>query len=713
MPSISLVMVVRDEASTLEQAVTSVREVVDQVVIGIDDACTDDTPEIARSLADTPFDFTWENSFAKARNLALDRAESQYILVLDGHEFVPDDDHPAPRQLARMRKVDPNELLTPLCFLEQIKENGLPEAFKVGCLHLLMNTDFAGIPGLFFIQPRIFRNNGEVRYESAVHNHLIGYKNTEALGCPEGVIIHNMPPEREAKRKVQRKKMNFSGLMKDIRQERHLPIEEQAARPYFYMGNSHADLGHAGKAIYWYEQYLKRSKFSEEKYQALQQLGVLYYRHAKDEQKARLTAAEALITQYRRAEPYILLGEMAFEGKDYQQALHWFGLAAQIPAPTVVMFLQGPVYSYMPLLKIMLVYEEMGDWHNALAMAEEVLSWRPGDGNIIEKIDLYKRRLRTCEEDPDRNLLMVDAIGSFTEEIGKRLAGQFNVARRAACDERWRGWADVAWFEWCDKNLVEWSFKEWHGPLICRLHSYEAFGDIPAHVNWDNVDHLTFVAEHIRDLFLQKWPAVAEMTEISVIPNGISPEELTFEERGHGPRIGYLGYLNHKKGVALLLQAIRALPEYEFHIAGQFQDPHLAYYFQGAVEELHNVTYHGWVPAEKKDAWLEGIDYLISPSVVESFGYSIAEAMVKGIKPLVHHRQGAVWHETWRTVDELRALVHPTSEYSSQDYRDHILDNFSLEGQMTAIEDLLARLSGAHRAKLPAHYEKLQEHMAV
>ena len=43
--------------------------------------------------------------------------------------------------------------------------------------------------------------------------------------------------------------------------------------------------------------------------------------------------------------------------------------------------------------------------------------------------------------------------------------------------------------------------------------------------------------------------------------------------------------------------------------------------------------------------WLEDKDYLIHPSHYESFSYAVAEAMAKGIRPLINRWPGA--EETW------------------------------------------------------------------
>jgi len=99
------------------------------------------------------------------------------------------------------------------------------------------------------------------------------------------------------------------------------------------------------------------------------------------------------------------------------------------------------------------------------------------------------------------------------------------------------------------------------------------------------------------------------------------------------------------------------------------------------------VWYTERVPHEQMDDWMDQIDYLMSPSIVESFGYSIAEAMAKGIKPLIRNRPGAIWHETWRTEDDFIGLLN--GDYDSQSYRDHIHNFYRLEVQTVAIDRLL------------------------
>jgi len=696
-------MIAHNEEETFDRACESIRDRVDELVIGVDRKCTDRTPELARKWASPGkyFEFDFNDDFSGARNKAIQRAEMDYCLILDGHCFVPPDDHPVSEQVARMRHVDltKNQVLTPQSFFEVVRQNGMPDDMDVICITLAMNTDPAGIPQLFFLQPRIFRNNGIIHYESAVHNHLAGYRSTAALGCPEGIIVHNMPPKREEARKKQRAKMNFSGLLKDVRAGRKKPLKEQDGRPYFYLGNSYADLGNNSKAIYWYEQYLPRSKFGEEKYQALQQLSVLYHRHRKDPNRARQYALEATLIQYRRSEPFILLGEIAMEGQDWDQAIHWLKLAESIPSPHTVMFLQGSVYSFMPVVKLMLCYAAKGEWADALRYGQLALQWHPGDPQILQPMAEFQANLRKLGngQQATGNLLIIDKIGSFTGDLAQHFSGLgWKVDRLQSCDERNVGWADLAWFEWCDDNLIKWSGVQWNCPVVCRLHSYEAFSEMPAAVNWTHVDHLVFVAEHIRTMFFNRWPELRErlLPRTSIIHNGLKLEEFTFRQRGHGRKVGCLGFVNHKKGMEGLLDVAALNPDLEFHVAGSFQDGHLAMWFEDVIAYLPNVWWHGEIANERKDEWLDGIDYLISPSITESFGYTIAEAAAKGIKPLIRQRPGvrALWPADWVWLHpgDFRRVLE--TEYNSASYRAWIEEHYTFAAQMAKTEELVARL---------------------
>ncbi len=68
----------------------------------------------------------------------------------------------------------------------------------------------------------------------------------------------------------------------------------------------------------------------------------------------------------------------------------------------------------------------------------------------------------------------------------------------------------------------------------------------------------------------------------------------------------------------------------------------------------NNFILHGWI--NEVDKFLEDKDYTLSTSIHESFGYNIAEAMARGIKPIIHNFDGAksLWPSEliYNTIDE-------------------------------------------------------------
>ncbi len=86
-PLLTLAMIVRDEAATIERVITSARGLVDDIVV-YDTGSTDDTVSIARRLGARVVEGTWRDDFAWARNQALDLVRGDWALVLDSDEEV-------------------------------------------------------------------------------------------------------------------------------------------------------------------------------------------------------------------------------------------------------------------------------------------------------------------------------------------------------------------------------------------------------------------------------------------------------------------------------------------------------------------------------------------------------------------------------------------------------------------------------------------------
>lgn len=89
MPSLALVLIVRNEERCIGRCLASAAAYVDEIIV-VDTGSKDRTKEILHDHGITVFDYAWSNDFAAARNYALSLSTSEWNLVLDADEYVTD-----------------------------------------------------------------------------------------------------------------------------------------------------------------------------------------------------------------------------------------------------------------------------------------------------------------------------------------------------------------------------------------------------------------------------------------------------------------------------------------------------------------------------------------------------------------------------------------------------------------------------------------------
>jgi glycosyltransferase involved in cell wall biosynthesis len=269
-------------------------------------------------------------------------------------------------------------------------------------------------------------------------------------------------------------------------------------------------------------------------------------------------------------------------------------------------------------------------------------------------------------------------------------------------------WADLVWSQWANEQLVAISEQRFNATLVTHLHSYEILvPEMINNVHWKRIDGIIFVSDHIRHnakrLCTQQMQDVPQTT----IYNCVELSEYPFRHVKPGKNIGYVGYINQKKGVGLLLQCIKAAvdydPEFTFHIAGVFQETRFKVYMLHLIEEMRlkgNIVFHGWV--KNIPDWLKSINYIISTSPWEGCPMNIIEAMACGIKPLIHNWQGAktLFPEKYvfNTVGEFLALIKDPW-YNSVEIRQVVEKSFNAKRNIGQIEKFLVDSIDFHKNK--------------
>ena len=84
---LSLCMIVKNEEAALPQVLTSVKNIVDEMVI-LDTGSSDRTVEVAQDYGARVYHFEWCNDFSLARNYALQYVQGKWVLVLDADEVL-------------------------------------------------------------------------------------------------------------------------------------------------------------------------------------------------------------------------------------------------------------------------------------------------------------------------------------------------------------------------------------------------------------------------------------------------------------------------------------------------------------------------------------------------------------------------------------------------------------------------------------------------
>lgn len=256
--------------------------------------------------------------------------------------------------------------------------------------------------------------------------------------------------------------------------------------------------------------------------------------------------------------------------------------------------------------------------------------------------------------------------------------------------------SDICFFEWAGSVLAYASNLDAARTtkIICRIHRYEVFSSILDKVKWENVDRAIFIAEHIRRNFIEY--TNVEVDKTGIIYNGFNLEEFAYTERGRGYNIAYLGTLIYRKAPNMMLQILKQLVDidkrYTLHFTGAFDLKEVKIYCEYMAREMgieKNIVYHSF--QDSIDAWLEDMNYILCTSVSEGHIGVVQEAMIKGIKPIIHNYPGAkeIYNSDmlWNTIDEAVNMIND-EEYDSRKYREIIEKDFELTAKAQEFKKL-------------------------
>ncbi|MFW5960145.1 MAG: glycosyltransferase [Chitinivibrionales bacterium] len=154
-PLCTLNMIVRDEAENIGNALDSIDECVDEIVIN-DTGSVDETPEICGLYGVKLIRNTWKGDFSLHRNQAVRESRGRYILWMDADDVL---DESSKGSLISILK----------------SHDTATHLFSV------VNTR-SGRPPVDFIQARLFPNNSGIHFENRIHEQIMN--SSKRAGVP-------------------------------------------------------------------------------------------------------------------------------------------------------------------------------------------------------------------------------------------------------------------------------------------------------------------------------------------------------------------------------------------------------------------------------------------------------------------------------------------------------------------------------------------------
>ena len=232
MQTLSLCMITKNEEKNIKACLDSMVNIADEIII-VDTGSTDRTIEIAKSYGAKVFSYKWNDDFSEARNISLEKATKDWIIVLDGDEVLPKEDGKKLKNIINATSMEALYLR-----LENIVDNkSLGDAVVL----------------------RVFRNNKLYRFRNKMHEQVIfsieenGGKdkiqatNLKILHYGYDPKIYNM---------VDKQKRNLKIL-------ESYPEEDRDGYFYYSIGNEYSRANDINKSL---EMYYKGLGFARNNY---------------------------------------------------------------------------------------------------------------------------------------------------------------------------------------------------------------------------------------------------------------------------------------------------------------------------------------------------------------------------------------------------------------------------------------------------------------
>lgn len=355
MNTISLCLIVKNEEKTLGRCLSSVKDIVDEIII-VDTGSTDLTKQVASKFTDKVEHFTWIDDFAAARNFAFSLATGSYIMWLDADDV--------------LKEPDQLKLLA-------LKQNLDPSVDSVSMDYHLAFDEFGNVTSKLK-RNRLVKRERNFKWIGPVHEYLEVYGNI----LHSDIAVTHSSIHHDSDRNL------------NIYEQRLAKGEVFSPRDLFYYANELKDHSKFEAAIRYYDQFLATEKgWVEDNISSCGRLADCY---AELNEKQNMVNAIFRSFQYDkpRAEFCCRLGFYFMQREEFKLAIYWYRFAITTEKPEQNMGLENlACYTWLPHLQLCVCYDRIGEYETAYDHNELAGQFRPTDERIIGNRAYLKNRL--------------------------------------------------------------------------------------------------------------------------------------------------------------------------------------------------------------------------------------------------------------------------------------------------------------------------------
>lgn len=355
--TLSLCMIVKNEEKYIAKSIDSVKNIVNEIVI-VDTGSTDSTLEILKNYNVKLYNYKWENDFASARNFAINKVKSDWILFLDADEILDE--------------ASKDNLI-----------NYINRTNLDGCHFIVYNyrsenqNDFT-IHYAF----RLFRNNRGYYYKGKIHEQIYNekYKNITSKFSNEDIILHHYGYSVEVLEKKDKRSRNIPILLDALKEN------PEDSFNLFNLGNEYLAQNDVNTALHHYE--LSYSNFDLTKHYSIHLLYrmAVCYQYIKKYDKAMRFVEEGLQHFSPNVDFEYLKGCLFLDTKRYTLAIDSFNTCLAIGDSSSTVKFVNNCGSINPLMALGNLYYALSDYDKALDFYNKVLNLNSSDLSILYKI---------------------------------------------------------------------------------------------------------------------------------------------------------------------------------------------------------------------------------------------------------------------------------------------------------------------------------------